>query len=317
MGTDYGAAHEKAEVLCRQISSVVLGKDEVVRLVVVGMLSGGHVLIEDIPGVGKSSLGRALACSIDGAFQRIQFTPDLLPADIVGVSIYDRDAHEFSFKAGPLFANIVLADEINRTTPRTQSALLEAMNVGQVTVDGVTHVLPDPFMVIATQNPREFTGTFPLPESQMDRFLLRLSLDYPSREAEREVLCSRRLGDPIAQLAPALATAAIVELMGVVRTVTVSDPVMDYMQDLVGATRADKRLLLGASPRALLGLYRACQAHALVHGRGHVLPDDVKALAGPVLCHRLVSREYARGAGTDGSAQAILADLLEEVAIAV
>jgi len=287
--------------LVSHVERVIVGKRDRIEQVVIGLLAAGHVLIEDIPGVGKSTLARALARSIDGTFRRIQFTPDLLPSDITGISIFDQSSDEFVFKPGPVFAHIVLADEINRTTPRTQSALLEAMNVAQVTVDGVSHPLPDPFLVIATQNPLEFTGTYPLPESQLDRFLLRIRLDYPSHEDEKAILTSRRSIDPLDDLPPVLTAEEVRGLRRAVRAVRVEDSLVDYLTTVARSTRDHPRLAAGASPRATLGLYRACQARALLCGRDYVLPDDVKELATPVLAHRVLGR--GASGGTDGGRQ--------------
>ncbi len=306
-----GASARQIALLRRSIGLVIVGKDEAVRLAVVGLLSGGHVLIEDIPGVGKTTLARALARSLACSFRRIQFTPDLLPSDITGISVYDQEAKEFSFKRGPIFTNIIVADEINRTTPRTQSALLEAMNACTVTVDGSTHALPRPFMVLATQNPMEFTGTYPLPESQLDRFLLRIVMHYPSQEEEKQILTSRRLNDPLDSLRPVLTAEQTVHLIEAVKTVTVADTVLDYLTTIIEKTRNHRDLLVGASPRASLGLRRAAQALALVEGRDYVLPDDIKALAVPVLSHRLVERERSRSGAASEAGQACLREIVK------
>jgi MoxR-like ATPase len=303
------------EALRASVEQVIRGKPETIRLVIAALLAEGHVLLEDVPGVGKSTLAQALARSLDVGYRRIQFTPDLLPADVTGVSVYDRDEKAFVFQPGPVFASVVLADEINRTTPRTQSALLEAMNVGQVTVDGVTHALPRPFMVIATQNPLEFTGTYPLPESQLDRFLMRLRLRHPDREAERRLLLDRKEADPLAQVRPAASAADVARLCRAVRAVAVSEPVLDYLQAILAASREDGRLALGASPRAGLALFRTAQAVALLEGRDYVLPDDVKSLALPVLGHRLVTREESRLGRVGSGGDAVIEDLLETVTV--
>lgn len=281
----------KAQALIANIEKAVFGKYEAVKLVAIGLLAGGHALIEDIPGVGKTTLAKALANSIDGKFKRIQFTPDLLPADITGISIYDPETREFAYKPGPVFANIVLSDEINRTTPRTQSALLEAMNSGTVTVDLKTFRLPQPFMVIATQNPLEFTGTYPLPESQMDRFLLHINLDYPGFEAEKEIILSQRSADPLAELQPVISLDEINHIAEVVREITVEETVLEYLLTLIEKTRNHRGLSIGASPRASLGLYRSAQAHAFIEGRNYVMPDDIKYLATATLGHRIVAKE--------------------------
>jgi MoxR-like ATPase len=302
------------EQLEANIARVVLGKGEVVRRCVVALLAGEHVLLEDVPGVGKTLVGKALAKSISGKFRRIQFTPDLLPADITGSSLYDAKSREFTFSPGPLFANIVLADEINRTTPRTQSALLEAMSEGQVSADGETYPLPRPFLVIATQNPLEFEGTYPLPESQMDRFLLRISVGYPDRAQELELLSSHRDGEPVDSLEPVLTPAQVSELQQVVRQVKVDEALNHYLLDLVQATRRCEDLHVGASIRGTLALYRASQALALVEGRSYVVPDDVKRLAVPVLAHRVITKGYLHG-GQREAIEALIARLVEEVPV--
>jgi len=293
---------------------VVLGKAEVVRNCVVALLAGEHVLLEDVPGVGKTLVGKALARSVAGKFYRIQFTPDLLPSDILGTTIFDRQRQEFRFVQGPIFANIVLADEINRTTPRTQSALLEAMSDRQVSVDSQTHLLPRPFMVIATQNPVEFEGTYPLPESQLDRFLLRISVGYPGREDELEVLTSHREGEPIDHLTPALDCSQITFLQKAVRQVRVDDSLSAYILDIVDATRSCAELHVGASPRGALCLYRAAQSLALVENRDFVVPDDIKRLSVPVLAHRVIPKGYLHG-GQRKAVEALLERLVEQVAV--
>jgi MoxR-like ATPase len=294
------------------IARVVLGKRDVVRLAVIALLAGEHVLLEDVPGVGKTLVGKALARSLAGEFRRIQFTPDLLPGDITGSSLYNSQTQEFTFQRGPIFANIVLADEINRATPRTQSALLEAMSEAQVSVDGQTYPLPRPFMVIATQNPVEFEGTYPLPESQLDRFLLRIAVGYPEREVELQVLTSHRDGEPVERLAPALQCSQIPALQEAVRQVTVDDAINGYLLNIVAATRACDDLHVGASTRGALALYRAAQAAALVAGRNYVVPDDVKQLAVPVLAHRVITKGYLHG-GHREAIEALIERLVEEV----
>lgn len=296
------------------ICRVVLGKADVVRLCTVALLAGEHVLLEDVPGVGKTLIGKAMARSVSGQFCRIQFTPDLLPSDITGGSIYKADTGEFSYVPGPVFANIVLADEINRTTPRTQSALLEAMSDGQVSVDGVSHPLPEPFMVIATQNPFEFEGTYPLPESQLDRFLMRIAVGYPSREDERQVLTSHRVGEPVDTLEPVLSSHDIVALQASVREIRVDEAIHEYLLDLIEGTRTSEELQVGASTRAALCLYRASQALALVEGRDFVVPDDVKRLAIPVLSHRVLARGYLNGSQRE-AIEAIIERLVDSIAI--
>ncbi|HEU4394752.1 MAG TPA: MoxR family ATPase, partial [Planctomycetota bacterium] len=272
------------------VESVFVGKPAVVRNLLVGLLSGGHVLVEDVPGVGKTTLARALARCVGGSFSRIQFTPDLLPSDVVGASVWDARRSVFDFRPGPVFASVVLADEINRATPRTQAALLEAMGEGQVTVDGATHPLPRPFLVVATQNPHEFEGTFPLPESELDRFLLRVRLGYPTPDEERRIVRGQDTAAALDRLQPALDGPAVLRLQEEVRSVRVDDSVMDYVLRLTTETRRSPSLSLGASPRASAMLYRASQALARMEGRDFVLPDDAKRLAVPVLAHRLVSR---------------------------
>ena len=279
--------------LLLNVGLVVLGKPDVIRLAVVALLAEGHVLIEDVPGVGKTLLARALAASIDCSFRRIQFTPDLLPSDVLGSSVYHAPSGEFVFKAGPLFANVILADEINRTTPRTQSALLEAMSDRQVSVEGTTHPLVLPFIVLATQNPYEFEGTYVLPESQLDRFMLRLRMGYPIRAEERKVFASHRQGEPVDTLGAVLSADEVLLLQRVgVRMVQVDDAITDYLLDIVHATRRSEDLHVGVSTRGALTLYRAAQSLALVSGRDYVVTDDIKTLVVPVLAHRVVGKSF-------------------------
>jgi len=285
------AADEAAARVSRlqeAVERVIRGKPEEVRLAIVTLLAGGHLLVEDVPGVGKTTLAQALARGLNCTFQRIQFTSDLLPSDVIGLSVYDERAGGFEFKPGPIFANVVLADEINRTTPKTQSALLEAMAEGHVTVEGTTHALGAPFMVVATQNPVEHHGTYPLPESQVDRFMLRLRLGYPAFEVEKQILRDREQGDPLAELRPVLAAADVLELQAGVQGVAVDDALVDYLMRIVAATRDSEMLDLGVSPRGTLALFRAAQALALTDGRDYCVPDDVKRLILPVFAHRLV-----------------------------
>ena len=272
----------------RNVARVIRGKPQAIRLALTALLARGHLLIEDIPGVGKTTLARALAASLGGTFRRIQFTSDLLPSDIVGVSVYRSDTQTFDFRHGPIFANVVLADEINRTTPRTQSALLEAMSEGQVSVDDTTHDLDQPFLVLATQNPTEHFGTYPLPESQMDRFLLRIELGYPERQVEREILRGRGTGDPVAALDPVIDRDSILALQQSVERVQVSDALIDYAMSVVEETRRSPTLAVGVSTRGALAWYRAAQAYALIEGRDYCIPDDFKGLAVPALAHRLL-----------------------------
>jgi len=296
------------------VGRAVLGKREVVRLCVTALLAGEHVLLEDVPGVGKTLVGKALARSVSGEFRRLQFTPDLLPADITGSSIFDGKRQEFVFNRGPIFGNIVLADEINRTTPRTQSALLEAMNEGQVSADGQTYRLPSPFMVIATQNPLEFEGTYPLPESQLDRFLLRISVGYPDRENELEVLSSHRDGEPVDSLQPVLTCEQVADLQAAVRQVRIDESIAGYVLDIVEATRTTDELHVGVSTRGSLALYRASQAFALIDRREYVVPDDVKRLAVPVLAHRVITKGYLHG-GQREAVEALIERLVEEIPV--
>jgi MoxR-like ATPase len=270
------------------------------------------VLGKDVPGVGKTLTGKAMARSVSGEFRRIQFTPDLLPTDITGSSVFNSRTQEFTFNRGPIFANIVLADEINRATPRTQSALLEAMSERQVSVDGQTNPLPRPFMVIATQNPAEFEGTYPLPESQLDRFLLRIPVGYPAREIELQVLSSHREGEPVDNLQPVLTCEQIVSLQDDVRQVKVDDSINNYLLDIVESTRRCDDLHVGVSPRGALALYRAAQASALVAGREYVVPDDVKSLAVAVLAHRVISKGYLHG-GQREALEALIERLVDEI----
>ncbi|WP_428265417.1 AAA family ATPase [Haliangium sp.] len=272
----------------RTVARVIRGKAQAIRLALTTLLARGHLLIEDIPGVGKTTLARALAASLGGSFRRIQFTSDLLPSDIIGVSVYRGDNHSFEFRPGPIFANVVLADEINRTTPRTQSALLEAMSEGQVSVDDTTHELEPPFLVLATQNPAEHFGTYPLPESQMDRFLLRIQLGYPDRTVERDILRSRGIGDPVAALEPVIDRDTILALQAQVETIRVSDELIDYAMSVVEETRRAPGLSVGVSTRGALAWYRAAQAYALLEGRDFCVPDDFKILAVPALSHRVL-----------------------------
>jgi MoxR-like ATPase len=295
------------------IGSVFLGKPRVVRLVLTCLFARGHLLLEDVPGVGKTLLARALARCLDATFKRVQFTPDLLPSDLLGTSVFNQKTGEFEFRRGPIFAHVVLADEINRTTPRTQSALLEAMNSASVSLDGTTHTLPQPFVVLATQNPFEFEGTYPLPESQLDRFMMRLDIGYPGRDDERRILEEQQERDPFDDLRPVLTGAEVADVQQRVRRVKIETSLRDYLLSLVAATRESRRIRLGASPRAAGALQRAAQAHALLDGREYMIPDDIKRLTIPVLAHRLVLES-----GTDGSLreqERVLTDILESIEV--
>jgi MoxR-like ATPase len=279
---------DSLELLIQNLGRTIVGKQEAIRLVLVALLSGGHALLEDVPGVGKTLLAKSLARSIDGQFQRIQCTPDLLPADVTGTNIWNPRSGEFEFLPGPVFANVLLADEINRATPRTQSALLEVMEEHQVTIDGVTRPVPDPFFVIATQNPVEYQGTFPLPEAQMDRFALSLSLGYPTEVEELQMLNRLQAGTTVETLQPCISLLAVQELRRLCANVKVEPHLQQYMLELVRATRQDEEVLLGVSPRGTVALHRAVQAHAFLEERHYAIPDDVKFLAPHVLSHRMI-----------------------------
>ena len=282
------------ERLVNSLEKVIVGKRQSLELVVIGLLCQGHILIEDVPGVGKTMLARSLAKSLDCVFNRIQFTPDMLPSDVTGVSIYNQQKNEFEFRPGPIIGQVILADEINRATPKTQAALLEAMEERQVTVDGVTHAMPKPYIVLATQNPIEYEVTFPLPEAQLDRFLLRMRLGYPSASDEIRIMDDQKLQHPLEKLSPVASGAEVLQMSEAVRRVFVSEVVKKYIVDLSTRTRNSQDVYLGASPRGSLFLSRAAQARAALRGRDHVLPDDVKALAVAVLAHRIIVSAAAR-----------------------
>ena len=309
------AVAEAARTVRANIGKVIVGKEGAANLLLIALLSEGHILIEDVPGMGKTVMARALARSLDCSFARIQGTADLLPGDVTGVSYFNQKSNEFEFRPGPIFASIVLADEINRATPRTQSALLEAMQERQVTVDGQTMPLPQPFLLIATQNPIELEGTFPLPEAQLDRFLLRMRIDYPGADDERAMLYRFQEAQPLETLTPVLTGDALLTLLPAVRAVQVAEPIANYLLAIVRATREHPALELGASPRAALALFRACQALAAISGRPFVLPDDVKELTRPVLAHRLVVPAQSRLHGQD--ALQILDEILERLPVPV
>lgn len=294
----------------QQVNSVLLGKTAAVRMAFACFLAGGHLLIEDLPGVGKTTLAHALAATLDLSFQRIQFTSDLLPSDIIGVSVYERDQSAFKFHPGPLFAQLILADEINRATPKTQSALLEAMAEGQVTVDGITHELAEPFFVVATQNPLDLAGTFALPDSQLDRFMLRISLDYPDAQAERALLMAADRRSMIAHLRPQLDVAQIARLCASAAQVLASPALIDYIQALLAASRSHAEIRVGLSPRAGLALLRAARAYALLEGRVYVLPEDVQAVFVATAAHRLTPASASQASRNDLAGQ-----LLDAVAV--
>jgi MoxR-like ATPase len=302
-----------AERVISNIENVIVGKHETVELAVVGLLCQGHLLIEDVPGVGKTMLARSLARTLDCSFSRIQFTPDMLPSDVTGVSIFNQVSREFEFRAGPVMAQIVLADEINRATPKTQAALLEAMEERQVTVDGVTRALPHPFLVLATQNPIEYEGTFPLPEAQVDRFLLRLRLGYPDAEDEVRVLEAQQFRHPFVELQKVVEVEELNRMQEAVKEIFVSPSLKRYIIDLVHQTRKHSEVYLGASPRGSLALYRTAQALAAIVGRDFVLPDDIKALAVPTLAHRVILGPGARLRDLD--AQQIVEEILHSIPV--
>jgi MoxR-like ATPase len=302
---------EFAEAVVSNIEKVIVGKRASVELAVASLLCQGHLLIEDVPGVGKTMLARSIAKSLGCSFSRIQFTPDMLPSDVTGVSIYNQETKKFEFREGPVVAQIVLADEINRATPKTQAALLEAMQESQVTVDGETHPLPKPFMVLATQNPIEYEGTFPLPEAQLDRFLLRVQLGYPDAAAEMQVLGRQQFRHPLDDLERKVSVAELEAAQEAVKAIHTADSIKRYIIDLANGTRKHSEVYLGASPRGSLSLYRACQARAAMQGRAYVLPDDVKALAVPALSHRVIMNPAARL--RDVTAAEIIGEILTSI----
>jgi MoxR-like ATPase len=302
--------------LQRSIATAIYGKSEAIELALITLLARGHLLIEDVPGVGKTTLAHALAKSFHCTFQRVQFTSDLLPSDVLGVSVYNPESRDFEFRPGPIFANVVLADEINRTTPRTQSALLEAMNEAQVTVDGKTLPLPQPFIVIATQNPAEHHGTYPLPESQLDRFLMRIRMGYPSHETEREILRSRTTDDPVQSLQAVADVSDVLAMQHTVAQIRVDSSLHDYALNIVARTRHSEHLSLGVSPRGTLMLQRAAQAKAFLDGRDFCLPDDFKQLAVAVFSHRVVaSARHASLQKKSETTEAVLREIVDSVAV--
>jgi MoxR-like ATPase len=302
-----------ADRIAENVDKVIVGKSAEVLLTVVGLLCQGHLLIEDVPGVGKTMLAKALAKSIGTTFNRIQFTPDMLPSDVTGVSIFNQQTRQFEFRQGPIMAQIVLADEINRATPKTQAALLEAMEEKQVTVDGVTHVLPGPFMVLATQNPIEYEGTFPLPEAQLDRFLLRLSMGYPSTASEIDVLERQQFAHPIDKLEQVVSVDELRAAQADVRKVYADPAIKSYLVELVTQTRKHPDVYLGASPRGSLALYRSAQARAALNGRDYIIPDDVKALADSALAHRIIIGPAARI--KDVTSRSVVRDILASLPV--
>ena len=297
------------------VSRVIVGKEKSVELLLVALLADGHVLLEDVPGMGKTLMAKCLARSIGGTFKRVQFTPDLLPSDVTGFNVYSRQAGLFEFQPGPVMTNVLLADEINRTIPRTQSSLLESMEERQVTVDGETYSLPQPFFVIATQNPIELEGTFPLPEAQLDRFLLKIKLGYPQREEEIRILNRFREKDPLVELEPVIEPKAFTHMQSARKQIRISEPISAYITDIVRATRDHEALQYGASPRASIGLMRAAQGMAALSGRSYILPDDVKQLVAPVLSHRLILKEAERLRGTE--TQQVIDDIMGRTPVPV
>jgi len=310
-GESMQSIQQLTQFVIENVEKVIVGKRPAIELMMAAMLCEGHVLIEDVPGVGKTMLARSIAASLGGQFKRLQCTPDLLPNDVTGVSIFDQKMGEFEFRPGPIFVNVLLADEINRATPRTQSALLEAMQEQQVTVDGVTHALPRPFMVLATQNPIEYEGTFPLPEAQLDRFLIRIPIGYPNPEDEKEILNNLRREHPINSLSQVVEISDLLALLPLVWEVHIDESLQDYIVALIGATRSHPDLALGASPRGSLALYKTAQALAAIRGRDYVIPDDLKILAPVTLAHRLIARPEAELRGR--TVVSILNTIIESV----
>ena len=313
MASELSAEKQAALSVIDNLEKVIIGKRSVAELAVTAIISGGHILIEDLPGVGKTMLARSLAVSLGLTFNRVQFVPDLLPSDLIGVNLFNQQTSEFEFRPGPIMSNMVLADEINRGTPKTQSALLEAMEESQITIDGVSHLLPKPFFVIATQNPLEHEGTFLLPEAQRDRFFLRINLGYPSAETELEIVELTRLEHPIDSLNSVISAELILDLQESVRNIYIDDLVKKYAVDIVQATRKHPAIFLGASPRGSLNLVRGAQARALIEGRDYVLPDDVKNLLEPIISHRIVLTSNSRMQGT--LVNEVIREIVEDIPI--
>jgi MoxR-like ATPase len=318
IGAPANAASSKLTELKTSIAQIVKGKEEVIQLALTALFARGHLLIEDVPGVGKTTLAQALACSFRCSFQRIQFTSDMLPSDVIGVSLYNPAVQQFEFKPGPIFANVVVADEINRTTPKTQSALLEAMNESQITVDNRTHPLPKPFLVLATQNPIEHHGTYPLPESQLDRFLMRIRMGYPSRESEKEIIRNGSGLAPAEKAVPLMDAADVLAMQESVSKVRVDESLLDYALEVIDRTRQTEQLTLGVSPRGAVMLHRAAQARAFLEGRDYCLPDDFKRLIVPVFAHRVVvSSRYVSTRKKSEQAEAVLSEILETTRVPI
>jgi MoxR-like ATPase len=312
------ATTHRLRELQQTIETVIRGKSESVHLAIVTLLAGGHLLVEDVPGVGKTTLAHTVARCLDCSFQRIQFTSDLLPSDIVGVSIYNQQRGEFEFKPGPVFANVILADEINRTTPKTQSSLLEAMAESHVTIEDRTYDLPKPFLVLATQNPNEHHGTYPLPESQLDRFLMRLRMGYPSPEEEKEILRAQNHHHPLDQVTPVMSADDILDLQEEIKNVRVEDALLDYLMEIVAATRHSEKIELGVSPRGTLALHRAAQALAFTEDRSYCIADDIKRLIVPVFGHRIsLHFRYAGRARQGSDADSVLTDILKNIRVPI
>ncbi|MEE8575132.1 MAG: MoxR family ATPase [Thermodesulfobacteriota bacterium] len=314
---DINSQTEKINKLRANLEKILRGKTEIIDLVITSLVSRGHLLIEDVPGVGKTTLAHGLARSINLSFQRIQFTSDLLPSDVIGVTIYNQATSAFEFKAGPIFANVILADEINRATPKTQSALLEAMNDRQVTVERVTHKLPEPFIILATQNPLEYSGTFPLPESQLDRFAIRVKIGYPDTDTEKNIVTADLESLNPDNLSPVLSTEDVLELQRTATKVTVDDSILDYAVRIVAKTREHPGVKLGVSPRGSMVLYAAARALALVEGRDFVTPDDIKRLSVPVLSHRLQAKRSIEGSGETIDTDLIVDEILSETTVPI